>query len=108
MSTDELEVDPSQLEEFASKLRTLATDHEQATPYAQQWLNIDESAGGAFLPSVSGTVQQLLQDLKANFATLGTVTSTAASELDKSATMYRTTDYATAAALDKTYGGSEK
>lgn len=105
--TGELRVEPDQLDVFAARLKQLASDHSRVAPYAREWLNIDNSAGGAFLPDVVDTVHQLLRDLESNLATLGDVTEGSAAELSRSATMYRTTDYATAAALDKTYAGDK-
>ncbi|MGC4994575.1 type VII secretion target [Nocardia salmonicida] len=106
--TEELKVEPDQLDTFANKLKQLATDHTQATPYVQQWLKVDDGAGGVFLTGVVDTLGQILTDLESNFATLTSVTEGAAAELLESAQMYRSTDHATAAALDKTYVGRSK
>ncbi|WP_345498460.1 type VII secretion target [Nocardia callitridis] len=105
---EELKVEPDRLDAFATKLTQLATEHAQAAPYAKQWLNVDNAAGGAFLPGVIDTLHQVLGQLETNFATLKSVTEGSAAELVKSAQMYRTTTHATAAALDQTYVGGEK
>jgi hypothetical protein len=106
--TEELKVEPDQLDTFASKLKQLATEHTQATPYVQQWLKVDDGAGGVFLTGVVDTLSQILTDLESNFATLTSVTEGSAAELVKSAQMYRSTDHTTAAALDKTYVGRSR
>ncbi|MBF6213034.1 hypothetical protein IU433_26965 [Nocardia puris] len=99
---EELKVEPDRLDTFATKLKELASDHTQATPYAQKWLNVDD-AGGVFLTGVADTLRDILSDLESNFKTLASVTESSAAELVKAAQMYRTTDAARAAALDKTY-----
>lgn len=105
--TDDLRVEPDRLDAFATKLKQLAADHTQATPYAQKWLKVDDGSGGVFVTGVVDTLGQILTDLETNFTTLKSVTEASAAELNKAAQMYRSTDYATAAALDKTYPGAD-
>ncbi|MFC4124105.1 type VII secretion target [Nocardia rhizosphaerae] len=105
---DDLKVEPDKLDSFAGVLATLATENGQATTYAKQWLEVEDNAGGLFFPTVANTLHQLLSALETNLATLGTITQNSSTELTGAAQMYRTTDYATAAALDKTYSGDEK
>ncbi|MFF0543212.1 type VII secretion target [Nocardia thailandica] len=106
--TEEFQVKPDKLDAFADRLGQLATDHAQAAPYAQKWLTVDDGAGGVFLTGVVDTLAQIRDDLADRLSTLSTVTSGSAAELVKAAQMYRTTDRATAAALDQTYVGAGK
>ncbi|WP_336085284.1 type VII secretion target [Nocardia sp. SSK8] len=101
--TKELKVEPDKLDTFAGVLTTLANDHAKAAPYAQSWLKVDADTGGLLFPTIAGTLNQLLGELETNLASLGTATQGSSAELTKAAQMYRTTDYANAAALDATY-----
>lgn len=105
---EELKVEPDKLDKFAGSLTELGNDHSQAAPYARSWLKLDESVGGLMFPPVASTLNRLLDEIESNLNSLGVATRSSSSELTRSAQMYRTTDYANAAALDKTYVGQTK
>lgn len=101
--TQDFRVEPGELDTFAGKLSALVADHSQAGPYAGRWLTLADNAGGLMFPEMATKIGGLLAALESNLATLGTVTANSSAELTLSAEMYRTTDRARAAELDKTY-----
>ncbi|MGW0048293.1 type VII secretion target [Nocardia cyriacigeorgica] len=101
--TKELKVEPDALDGWSTTLRQLATDNIQAEKYLREHVELSDDQAGLIFGRVVETIRQVRADLEANYAQLGTLTSQSADELSRSAQMYRTTDHATAAALDRTY-----
>ncbi|WP_328392145.1 type VII secretion target [Nocardia sp. NBC_00416] len=106
--TEPLAVDPNALDTLATTLQQLAADNDaKVGPYLKEWLDVPDDVGG-IVPTVAQAAHDVRDALTPNYATLGRITAAAAAELTKTATMYRTTDGATAAALDRTYPGAAK
>ncbi|MEV0061850.1 type VII secretion target [Nocardia sp. NPDC050718] len=100
--TYEFKVTPDDLDKTSSQLAALATGSAKAVDYAKQNLDVEGNSGLALKPVIDRVVE-ICADLAENYTRLGTITSTAAAELAKAATMYRTTDRNFAEQLDKTY-----
>ncbi|WP_039821537.1 type VII secretion target [Nocardia testacea] len=106
---EELEVDPDQVEKFSASLKKLADENASATAYIDKWLVVDNSVwgDGGLIRLGLGAISEAYDKLKPNYETLGRLSAAAATELTAVAQMYRTTDRANAAALDRTYEGGK-
>ncbi|MCX0270162.1 type VII secretion target [Nocardia zapadnayensis] len=102
---EELDVDPDKVDKFSASLRRLADENASATAYIDKWLAVDNTVwgdGGLIRLGLSA-ISEAHAQLKPNYETLGRLSAAAATELAAVAQMYRTTDRANAAALDRTY-----
>ncbi|WP_167460398.1 type VII secretion target [Nocardia brasiliensis] len=105
--TDNFSVEPDVLDRVSSRLHKLSTDNAQANQYIDGWLDVRGDVGGVF-PNVAATIQHIRAELTTNYAELGRITSESADELGNAAQMYRSTDRARAAELDRTYPGERR
>ena len=96
----EFKVEPDDLDESARQLWRLGVENSQAVSYAEKWLKVQESAGLVLTP-VLDQLHEVCDELKTNYERLGLVTDSSATELTDAAVMYRNTDNATAANLDR-------
>jgi hypothetical protein len=92
--TEDLQVQPEDLDRFATAMSNLAADSDSAKQYVAKWFDISGDDARIFA-HVAGIAEQVRQRQLAEAS---------ATELTKSAEMYRTTDLATAKRLDSTYG----
>lgn len=106
---EELEVDPDEVDKFSASLKKLADENASATTYIDKWLVADNSVwgDGGLIRLGLGAISEAYDKLKPNYETLGMLSAAAATELAAVAEMYRTTDQANAAALDRTYEGGK-
>jgi uncharacterized protein YukE len=106
---EELDVDPDEVDKFATSLKKLADENASATAYIDKWLVVDNTVrgDGGLIRLGLGAISEAYDKLKPNYETLGMLSAAAATELTAVAQMYRTTDKANAAALDRTYEGGE-
>ncbi|NEW25390.1 type VII secretion target [Nocardia cyriacigeorgica] len=100
---EDLQVKPGDLDRFATVMRDLASDSDSAKQYVTKWFNISGDDARIFA-HVAGIAEQVRQNLEANYDKLRQLAEASATELTKSAEMYRTSDLATAKRLDSTYG----
>lgn len=98
----EFKVEPDDLDESARHLWRLGQENSRAVSYAETWLKVQEN-GGLILTPVLDQLQEVCNELKTNYERLGLVTDSSATELTDTAVMYRNTDNATAANLDRAY-----
>ncbi|OQS16555.1 hypothetical protein B0T36_02360 [Nocardia donostiensis] len=104
----EFKVEPDDLDEAARHIWRLAQENARAISYAQEWLQVEES-GGLILTPVLDELQKVCDKLKASYERLGTITDSSSTELTNAGIMYKNTDHATAAALDRAYSaGADK
>ncbi|MFC6011018.1 type VII secretion target [Nocardia lasii] len=101
-----LKVEPAALSSMADELATLAGENIRAENYVKEWVSPSGNAGGKILSHVTVALESLERDLIANYARLSRVISGSSIQLGNAATMYKTTDYESAAALDRTYPGA--
>lgn len=106
--TEPFEVEPNHLDAAAGKLQAVADDNGHTETYLAQWLELPESKEGLILQGLTGVIRELMTKLQSNYSQLGRVTGESAAELVASARMYRTTDNATAAALDSAYDKGDR
>ncbi|MFZ2173814.1 MAG: type VII secretion target [Rhodococcus sp. (in: high G+C Gram-positive bacteria)] len=102
--SEALQVDPANLESLANHLRELSVQTGSAREYLDRWLGLSTASGRAFF-EITRTIAEVRDRLDANCAVLGRLTEGSATELEKTAHMYRTTDHASAVELDRTYAG---
>lgn len=103
-----LKVEPSALHEMSAKLGTLAGENMRAENYVKEWVSPSDNAGGRILSMVTSALEDLQSDLEENYRRLGYIVSGSSVQVGNAAYMYQTTDAANAAALDRTYSGTEK
>ena len=103
--SETFKVDPAAVDTFAVALQKLAEANAQVATYLEQWLVLDNTVwgDGGLIRTGLSAVAEAHEKLKPNYATLGTLTDAAATELTKVAQVYRTTDRARADELDRTY-----
>ncbi|MBF6100631.1 hypothetical protein IU510_21480 [Nocardia cyriacigeorgica] len=101
--TEDLQVQPEDLDRFATAMSNLAADSDSAKQYVAKWFDISGDDARIFA-HVAGIAEQVRQNLEANYDKLRQLAEASATEITKSAEMYRTTDLATAKRLDSTYG----
>lgn len=106
---EELEVDAVEIDKFAAILKKLADENANATAYIDKWLRVDNTVwgDGGLIRLGLGAISEAYSALKPNYETLGRLSEAAATELTAVAQMYRTTEKANAAALDRTYPGGK-
>lgn len=103
--SETFKVDPAAVDAFAAALKTLAEANANVATYLDKWLVLDNTVwgdGGLIRIGLSA-VAEAHNKLKPNYATLGTLSEAAATELTKVAQVYRTIDHARADELDRTY-----
>ncbi|WP_433663056.1 type VII secretion target [Nocardia sp. CA-128927] len=105
---DDLTVEPATLDGLSTKLKQLGTDNAQSEAYLKEHVDLSRDQAGVIFGRVADTIQQLRADLASNYEKLGRLTTQSGDEVAKAAQMYRTTDRATAAALDRTYPGGKR
>ncbi|MFD6155740.1 hypothetical protein ACFWF7_05840 [Nocardia sp. NPDC060256] len=107
--TDKFSVAPAQVDKFSASLQKLAQENAATASYLKQWLEVDAGAfgDGGLFPIGAKAIRSTLEKLQPNYAALGQLTASAASELSNVAQVYRTTDTARAAELDATYPGGK-
>ncbi|MFD9661098.1 type VII secretion target [Rhodococcus sp. NPDC059968] len=98
-----LQVDPAALDGLARNLRELSAQTEPARSYLNRWLGLSTASGRAFF-EVTKSIAEVRDRLDANYAALGSLSDRSATELESAASMYRTTDHAYAAELDRKGG----
>ncbi|MEU8894400.1 type VII secretion target [Nocardia sp. NPDC048505] len=99
---EELKVTPDNVDKFATAMRDLSTQAGSAKDYSTKWFEFGENDGRIYM-GVKDKLDEVRQNLEANYAKLRTLSENAATELGKAATMYRTTDLDTAKKMDTTY-----
>ncbi|WP_037226889.1 type VII secretion target [Rhodococcus wratislaviensis] len=104
--SEELQVDPVALDGLARNLRELSAQTEPARTYLNRWLGLSTASGRAFF-EVTKSIAEVRERLDANYAVLGSLSDRSATELESTANMYRTTDYAYAAELDRSFVGEK-
>ncbi|QDQ94017.1 hypothetical protein FND50_26810 [Rhodococcus sp. WB9] len=104
--SEELQVDPATLDGLARNLRELSAQTEPARTYLNRWLDLSTASGRAFF-EVTKSIAEVRDRLDANYAALGSLSDRSATELESTANMYRTTDHAYAAELDRTLVGEK-
>ncbi|MEU6561253.1 type VII secretion target [Nocardia nova] len=103
----EFQVVPDDVDKFGGVMRDLAGQAGAAVAHAGKWLELDDAGTGIYL-QVKGIVEQIQQNLEANYKHLQTLSDSAATELGKAAQLYRTTDHESASRLDETYPGAKR
>ncbi|MFD3706250.1 type VII secretion target [Nocardia sp. NPDC058658] len=102
ITTYEFKVVPDDLDKTSDQLETLAVGSAKAVDYAKNNLDLEGNAGLALKPVMDELISAC-SELSTNYTRMGSITSAAATELEKAAAMYRTKDLAWAEAMDKTY-----
>ncbi|MBF6097212.1 hypothetical protein IU438_06650 [Nocardia cyriacigeorgica] len=100
--TDELKVEPDDLDRFATVLRDLSGQADTAKKYVSSYFDIDGEQSRLFF-FVKGMVDKIRQDLEANYDKLARLSDASSIELVNSSQMYRTTDHSHAKQLDAQY-----
>ncbi|CCF66141.1 type VII secretion target [Nocardia cyriacigeorgica] len=100
--TDELKVEPDDLDSYATILRDLSGQAGTAKKYVSSYFDIDGEQSRLFF-FVKGMVDQIRQDLEANYDKLARLADASSIELVNSSQMYRTTDHNHAKQLDAQY-----
>jgi hypothetical protein len=98
-------VEPDDLDKFATSLRELAGEAVTAVGYADKWFTISGGQTGIYL-QVKQTIDQIHADIEGNFKHLQKLTGDSADGIAKAVQVYRTTDHDRAAQLDSTYPGA--
>lgn len=98
----EFTVVPDDLDKFGSAMGDLAGQAGAAVQHVTKWLELQNAETGIFV-QVKEIVEQIQEDLTANYKHLQTLSDRSADELGKAAQLYRTTDYEQARELDQTY-----
>lgn len=97
-------VNEKYLDEFAERLRDLRRQAARAADYARAEVDLPDGLDGIMYAHVAGANASMVSALDGLFDRLGALCQASARELHGTATLYRTTDEARAAALDATYG----
>ena len=100
--SDEFAVVPDDLDKFAVAMKDLSAQSENAKKYAAGYFDIDGEQSRLFA-YVQSRAAEIRTDLEANYDKLSRLSDTSATELTKSAQMYRTTDTARAKQMDGQY-----
>ncbi|GAB1691689.1 type VII secretion target [Krasilnikovia sp. M28-CT-15] len=93
---------PQGIREFGAQIGGLTDDSGAAVTYVHSWLGIGYAEGRMFATVVEAATNAR-EKLTANYQRLGALTTASATELDKAARHYETTDRAAAERLDRTY-----
>ncbi len=101
----EFQVVPDDVDKFGGVLRDLAGQAGAAVSHTTKWLDLQDGETGIYV-QVKGIVDQIKQNLEANYQHLQTLSDGSATELGKAAQLYRTTDHESAQRLDETYPGA--
>ncbi|MGW0251699.1 type VII secretion target [Nocardia goodfellowii] len=99
---EELKVTPGEVDKFATSMRELSTQAGSAKDYATKWFAFGDSDGRIYM-GVKDKLDAIRQNLEANYEKLKTLSDNSATELGKTAEMYRTTDFETAKHMDTKY-----
>ena len=94
--------DPAGIREFGDTIGGLTDDANGAARYATQWLNLGYAEARMFF-SVVQAADGARAALDRLYGRLSTLTTASATELQKAAHFYETTDAAAAERLDRTY-----
>ncbi|MFE7800372.1 hypothetical protein [Nocardia sp. NPDC057440] len=100
--TDDFKVTPDDLDKFASAMRDLSGQSDAAKKYVTSYFDIDGEQSRLF-GYVKGMVDQIRQNLEANYEKLTRLSDESSTELTKSGQMYRTTEFERAKQMDDQY-----
>ncbi|GAB3497462.1 type VII secretion target [Amycolatopsis cihanbeyliensis] len=98
--------EPGGIRKFSERMDELVVDANSAKTYAEDNLEIT-GADARIFATVAGAASDAKDTLSENYQRLAKIQQTAATELDKAATMYQETDDAKAERLDNTYPTGE-
>jgi hypothetical protein len=97
-------VNEKYLDSFAERLADLRSQAHRAEGYARAEVDLPDGLDGIMYAHVAGANASMVSALGGMLERLGTLCQASATELRRTAELYRTTDEARAAALDATYG----
>lgn len=95
--------DHQSISRFGEQLDTLVGDATKAEGYAEDWLSIGYGEGRMYVTAVNAA-QDAKAALAENYKRLAEIQRRAATEVDKAARLYQSTDRDEASRLDRTYG----
>lgn len=100
--SDEFAVVPDDLDKLATAMKSLSGQSENAKKYVTGYFDIDGEQSRLF-GYVKSRVGEVRADLEGNYEKLSRLSDSSATELTKSAQMYRTTDTDRAKQMDTQY-----
>ncbi len=99
---EELQVRPDDIDRFANCMIDLSAQCDTAKKYVSGYFSIDGEQARIYA-YVKGVIDQMRDNLQANYDHLLKLSDGSATEMNRTAQMYRTTDFETAKRLDATY-----
>ncbi|WP_280328897.1 type VII secretion target [Nocardia wallacei] len=100
--TEELQVQPDDIDRFANSMVDLATQCDTAKKYVSNYFTINAEQARIYA-YVKGVVDAMRENLTSNYEHLLKLSDGSALEMTRTAQMYRTTDIEIAKQLDATY-----